>query len=258
MYTKCRGLVIKQTDSGEKGKLLTILTENRGVVYAKATGGKNISAGYFRSCQLFTYSEFHFRGGNTPGCFILLDALYYHSFFDLSKDMERFALASYCTELCKISLVGSDDDKEALRLLLNTLYTIEKSEYPYDHIKAVFEIRLATLLGFEPYLNECDVCGKDLPSEDVFTFFDIGQSCVRCENCVGALEESEDVIRMPAAVYRSVLHAASSAKDDIFKFKTDEETLGVFSEISEKYILRRLECESKSLPLYKSFRSARK
>lgn len=254
MYIKCRGLVIKQTDSGEKGKILTILTENKGVIYAKAAGGKNISAGYFRCCQLFTYSEFHFHSGHNPSYFTILDAVYYRSFFALSKDIEHFALASYCAELCKVSLIGSSEDKELLRLLLNTFHTIEGTEYPHDHIKAVFEVRLGTLLGFEPYLGECDNCGKDLPSEDMLTYFDVEQSCVRCERCKKTMGQSLTTYHMPAAVYRSFLHAVNASKDDIFKFKTDEDTLCIFSEISEKYILRRLEYEPKSLPLYKSFK----
>ncbi len=254
MYIKCRGLIIKQTDSGEKGKILTILTENRGVVYAKATGGKNVGASYFRCVQLFTYCEFHFHSGYNPRVLTILDALYIRSFFELSKDVESFSLASYCAELCKISLVGGEEDKEVLKLLLNTFHTLEKEKYPLDHIKAVYETRLCVLLGFAPYLEECDCCGLSLPNEELATFFDIEQGCVRCEACVAKTESKGAVVQMPAAVYRSMLHTVICEKDALFKFRTDEETLCVFSAISEKNVLCRLEYEPKSLPLYKSFK----
>ena len=255
MYIKCRGLVIKQSDSGEKGKILTILTENKGVIYAKAAGGKNISAGYFRCCQLFTYSEFHFYSGYNPGILTILDAVYYRSFFELSKDIEHFALASYCAELCKISFVGSSEDSELLRLLLNTFHTIEKDDYPHDHIKAAFEIRLGTLLGIAPYIDECDCCGADLPREDVLTYFDVETSCVRCEKCLPSVKTRGPVIHVPAAVYRSMLYVINADKYNLFNFKTDDTTLEIFAELSEKYLLRRLEYEPKSLPLYKSFKT---
>ncbi|MBE6678371.1 MAG: DNA repair protein RecO [Ruminococcaceae bacterium] len=254
MYIKCRGLVIKQSDSGEKGKVLTILTENKGVIYAKAAGGKNVSAGYFRCCQLFTYSEFHLYSGYNPGVLTILDAVYYRSFFELSKDIEHFALASYCAELCKLSFVGNSDDNEILRLLLNTFHTIEKEDYPHDHIKAVFEIRLGTLLGVAPYIAECDTCGKDLPSEDALTYFDVDTSCVRCEKCVPLTESRGPIIHIPAAVYRSILYVINADKYNLFTFKTDDTTLEIFAEVSEKYLLRRLEYQPKSLPLYKSFK----
>lgn len=256
MYIKCRGLVIKQSDSGEKGKILTILTENRGVIYAKAAGGKNIGAGYFRCCQLFTYSEFHFYSGYNPGVLTILDAVYNRSFFELSKDIERFSLASYCAELCKISLVGNSDDTEVFRLLLNTFHTLEKEDYPLDHIKAVFEVRLGALLGIAPYINECDCCGKNLPSDETFTYFDIDTSCVRCGACKLKIKSRGPVLLMPAGVYRSMLFVINAEKHNIFKFKTDEDTLNIFADISEKYLLRRLEYEPKSLPLYKSFKYA--
>lgn len=255
MYIKCRGIIIKQSDTGEKGKLLTILTDNKGVIYAKAAGGKNIGASYFRCVQLFTYCEFHMYSGHNPGVLTILDALYIRSFFELSKDIQNFALAAYCAELCKISFVGGSEDAKLLKLLLNTFHTIEKSGYPHDHVKAVFEIRLGALLGFAPLLDECDVCGVSLPDEDVKTYFDTEQCSVRCEKCVKAQERSNGVFHMPAAVYRSFLHSLTAEKDKLFSFKTDGDTLKIFSKISEQYILRRLEYEPKSLPLYKSFKT---
>lgn len=255
MYIKCRGLVIKQADSGEKGKLLTILTENKGVIYAKAAGGKNVGAGYFRCCQLFTYSEFRLYSGYNPGVLTILDAVYNRSFFELSKDIEHFALASYCAELCKVSMIGGAEDAEIFRLLLNTFYSIEKESFPHDHIKAVFELRLGALLGYAPYISECDNCGISLPCNEALTYFDIDACCVRCGNCIKQ-SGSKALFHVSAAVYRALLFVLNADKQSIFNFKTDEVTLSAFSELCEKYILRRLEYQPKSLPLYKSFKYA--
>ena len=254
MYIKCKGLIIKETDTGEKGKLLTILTNNKGVIYAKAAGGKNVGASYFRCVQLFTYCEFHMYSGHNPGYLTILDALYIRSFFNLSKDIQNFALAAYCAELCKISFIGGSEDSKLLQLLLNTFHTIESDTYPRDHIKAVFEMRLAGLLGFAPLLDECDCCGKPLPSEDTETNFDIEQCSVRCKECHARQEDKHSTFHISAAVYRSILHSLAAEKDKLFSFKTDEDTLRMFSKISEQYILRRLEYEPKALPLYKSFK----
>ncbi len=253
MYIKSRGIVIKQSDSGEKGKLLTILTEDRGVVRAKAAGGKNVKASYFRCVQLFTYCEFQFCTSANGGMLTVVDAVYIRSFFDLSQDIERFALASYCTEICKASIVGDATDKEIVALLLNTFHTLVKGSLPTLHVKAVYEIRLACLLGYAPSLLECDACGKPLPKEESKTFFDNESCSVCCEDCVSDGAKL-GVTEMSAAVYRSVLHSVVSEKNSLFSFRTDEKTLAEFSELTEKYILRRLEFQPKSLPLYKSFR----
>ncbi len=248
MYFKSRGIVIKQSDSGEKGKLLTILTEDRGVVHAKASGGKNIAASYFRCVQLFTYSEFQFSS-SASGLLTITDAVYLQSFFDLSKDIERFALASYFTEICRASIVGDSADKEIVALLLNSFYTLTKGILPPDHIKAVYELRLACLLGYAPSLLECDSCGCSVPAKGIKTYFDNESCSVRCESCV----TGGGVTEISAAVYRSMLHSVVSEKKSLFSFRTDEETLEQFSSLTEKYILRRLEIHPKSLPLYKSF-----
>lgn len=251
MYIKSRGIVIKQSDSGEKGKLLTILTEDRGVVRAKAAGGKNVRASYFRCVQLFTYCEFQFCVG-AGGMLTVTDAVYIRSFFDLSQNIEYFALASYFTEICKASIVGDATDKEIVALLLNSFHTLIKGTMSPDHIKAVYEFRLACLLGYAPSLLECDCCGKALPSKENKTFFDNENCSVRCEDC--AAMQGDGLAEVSAAVYRSMLHSAVSEKNSLFSFKTDEKTLSEFSALAEKYILRRLEIQPKSLPLYKSFR----
>jgi len=258
MYLKCKGIIIKETSSGEKGKILTILTADKGVITAAAAGGKNVGASYFRCVQLFTYCEFHMYSGHRPGLLTVLDALYIRSFFDLSRDIEHFALASYCAELCKISLTGMAEDEHLLKLLLNTFHVIVQDALPHDHVKAVFELRLGALLGFEPLLDGCDGCGLPLPSEDNDSFFDIDTCSLRCGDCVPKQESAGPVLPMSAALYRSVLHAVTASDNALFMFKTDEETLQTLAGLCEKYILRRLEYEPKSLPLYKSFSGDRK
>ncbi len=251
MYIKSRGIVIKESDSGEKGKLLTILTEDRGIVRAKAAGGKNVRASYFRCVQLFTYSEFQFCIG-ASGMLTVVDAVYIRSFFDLSKNIEYFALASYFTEICKASIVGDATDREIVGLLLNSFHTLIKGTMPPDHVKAVYEMRLACLLGYAPCLLECDCCGKALPQEGAKTYFDNESCSVRCADCVAA--SGAVVTELSTAVFRSLLHSVVADKNSLFSFRTDEQTLKDFSSLAEKYILRRLEIQPKSLPLYKSFR----
>ncbi len=250
MYIKSRGIVIKEADSGEKGKLLTILTEDRGVVYAKAAGGKNIRASYFRCVQLFTYSEFQFCV-SAAGYLTIVDAVFLRSYFDISKSIEGFALASYCVEICKSSVVGDASDKDIVHLLINAFQSIIKGALPLDHIKAVYEIRLAALIGYEPTLTECGFCGRLMPRADDRIYFDFDEGSLCCSECV--TNSSSDCVEITKSVYLSVLHSITHEEKGLFAFKTDADTLREFGKLCEKYILRRLEFNPKSLPLYKSF-----
>ncbi len=250
MYSKSRGIVIKEHDSGEKGKLLTILTEDRGLVYAKAAGGKNVKASYFRCVQLFTYSEFQFCT-SASGYLTIVDAVFIRSYFDMSKSIEGFSLASYFTEICKPSIVGDTSDKDIVHLLVNAFQNIVKGALPLDHIKAVYEMRLASLIGYEPSLTECGFCGCTVPAAEKKIYFNFDEGSVCCDKC--AIHNPLDTVELTRPVYLSILHSVTSDEKGLFAFKTDGETSKEFGKLCEKYILRRLEFSPKALPLYKSF-----
>ncbi|MFQ9411295.1 MAG: DNA repair protein RecO C-terminal domain-containing protein [Evtepia gabavorous] len=52
---------------------------------------------------------------------------------------------------------------ELLSLLLNCLYALDTLKKPRALVKAVFELRLLCLTGYEPLLDACAVCGAPEP-----------------------------------------------------------------------------------------------
>ena len=86
----------------------------------------------------------------------------------------------YFCELALVFAPYDSADTELLRLILNSLHflTAEKRFPPL--IKAVTELRAASISGFMPDLVACGGCGK---YEDDIMYFDIAGGALYCETC---------------------------------------------------------------------------
>lgn len=251
-----KALVIKTEDSGENGTRLTLLTEDNGVIRAKATGGKKVSSGYFRSLQLLTYSEFYLA--ESHGFYIITDARFIYSFFELSTEVESFALASYFTELCKTAFTGEQGESEAFRLCLVSLLSLLKKAFSAKHIKAVFELRFLSIIGFEPLYGSCFACGKELlhgldggETESTAAFFSTDEVAAVCKSCTATLSKKSALMPASTAFLKAIAYSATASVDKVFSFKTDSATEEALALIAETLVLEHIEIRPKSLKVYK-------
>ncbi len=233
-----RGIVIKERPSGEKGKLLYILTQNEGVLTVNATGARTISASYLKSAQLFAYSDLtvYDKGGHLT----LTEATLLESFYDLRNDMASFALAGYISELARLSAVPSDDG--ILRLLLNCFYALSHKIADTDTVKAVFEYRLCLALGLAPDFSCCAICGE---KGDRFDFEESAFFCGECapdpEGCFG-LGDASDAL--------NYLNGCAPGK--ILAFVIQGESKAAFCGFCEKYLIASSDLKPASLDFYKN------
>jgi hypothetical protein len=66
-------------------------------------------------------------------------------FYGLREELEKLELAMYF-----VKAVRESEESETLRLLLNSLHFLEKTDFPKDLLKVIFQIRLLTEVGYTP------------------------------------------------------------------------------------------------------------
>ena len=122
---KVNGLVIKEAETGEYDKLLTILTEKHGKLYVVGKGVKSVRSRHMASTQLFAYSSFNLR--RKGNYYYITDSDLLENYYDIRDDMIKLALASFvCDVTCEIAKEGVEE-RELLKLTLNTLFAIAKN-----------------------------------------------------------------------------------------------------------------------------------
>lgn len=254
MQTNVRGLVIRTVDIRETDRLITIFTEEMGVVSAMARGARSLKSRKMSSTMQFCYSDFvlYMQGDK----YWIKEASLIESFFNIRETIEGLALASYIAEvLSDVTIAEADND--LLRLSLNSLYAISSGKYELDKIKAVFEMRAASILGFMPDVISCSRCGE----KNGEFFFDIMEGGIECKKCRREAEMRRELPESPhetrvicilsEGAKMALGYAIYSPLDKLFSFKISDEDMHLFSRASEEYLLNQVGHTYKTLEFYK-------
>lgn len=241
-----KGIVISRRDVGESSCFVDVLTEELGVIELSARGAKKLCAKNLCSTALFSYASFCFSEKGMNYYLNSTEPIYLYQ--GLSADIEKLSLASYFGELVKYCTASEENQGEILRLFLITLYQIEKGEIPLEQIKAVFELRLVSAIGFMPELGGCVGCGSAENEGACFAPLLGGVLCRKCEKSNTAV----DAINITPAVLKSMRFVAYSPLQKIYSFKLGGESLSLLAKITEMFLLTQVGRSFRTLDYYKN------
>ena len=249
-----KGLVIRITDMKESDRLITIFTEQMGIVSAMAKGARSLKSRQMASTMQFCYGNFVlYKRGEY---YWIKESELIESFFGRRSSLEGLALATYITEVLA-DVAVAEAERDLLRLSLNSLYAISEQKYSLEKIKAAFEIRCASIIGFMPDVVACDSCGEKLGD----FFFDIMGGRIKCYSCnekdIADRKEPENpheshiVCILSEGAKIALGYCIYSPLEKIFSFRISDEDMGLLARASEEYLVNQLERSFKSLEFYK-------
>ncbi|MDE5753956.1 MAG: DNA repair protein RecO [Oscillospiraceae bacterium] len=223
---RIKGVVLSQKILGEQDKFIDILTEN-GVIEILVKGSAKITSKTGSATQLFAYTEFDISDRkNSKNFYLLRSVSPIQIFYGLRMSVTSVALASYFTQVILYSALPRTNTPEILRLLLNCLHYLSETDPEPDtlQIKCIFELRIASLLGFQPDVLMCRKCGCYLPEQ---LYFSVENGCFFCKSC------GEFGILMPAGTLQAIRHIVLQDFEKIFSFRIApncQESLFAFAE----------------------------
>ncbi len=253
MLETVKGLVIKSVDVKETDRLITVYTEEMGVIVALAKGARSLKNRNMSATMLFCYSKFVlYKKGEH---YWIRESELIESFFDIRRSVEGLALASYILEvLCDVSTAVPD--RNLMRLSLNSLYAIASGKYMLALVKGAFEVRCASILGFMPDVIECQFC-HERQGDFYFDIMDGALTCFAChqkgENQYHELlnpHESRIVVILTYGAKTAIAYCVHCPLEKLFSFTVSGEDLSSFSKATETYLLNQLERDFKSLDFY--------
>lgn len=244
MRHKIKGIVIRETPKGETSKLLTVLTSTLGVITVNAKGVRKLSSAYLKSAQLFAFSDMLLYEKN--GFYTLTEASLVADFYPLREDIKNYSLASYFCEAASVFAIPGEESAKILRLLLNSLYALEKGSYSRNQTKSAFELRLCAECGYLPETDFCSECGEELLGNDFL--FHITGGLAYCSGCASA---GYDYTIIPAAVGQAIKHITDSDISRFLSFRIGENDMAVLASVAEKFMLSHAERGFKTLSFYK-------
>ena len=253
MLHEVKGLVLRTTDVGDSDRMLTIYSDDMGLISARARHSRSLKSRLMPSTMQFCYSSFViFEQGDK--CTVK-EASVIESFYGLRSSIETLALGAYMLDV--LAEVGTaEPEQDLLRLVLNSLYAISNGKGELSKIKAAFEIRIAAILGYMPDVLACHECGE---REGDF-YLDVMAGAALCRECYRRSErndaplsdphESHIVYILSPAARTALGYCIYAPLERLFSFNIPPEDMHLFARATESYLLNQLERGFKTLDFY--------
>lgn len=251
LYT-VEGLVVGRREIGESSCFLDILTEEIGLIEVGAKGVKKLGGRNSATSSLFSYSLFCVN--KSKNNYSLNSSEPRYIFHKISENILAFSLANYFNDVIKYCASSEEKQPDLLRLMLISLYKLEQTAIQsqkalcLEQVKAVFELRLMSQIGFLPELRTCGFCGGSL--EENMKFYPL-LGIVSCDACSG-INKNEDKIRINPSVFSAMRHIVYSHIDKAFGFSLSDENMNLLASVCEIYMLNQVGRSFRTLDYYKS------
>ena len=245
MFETVRGLVLRQVRYKEADRIMTLLTGPEGKLTVKARGALRKGSRMGAASQDLCYSEFTLFGNR--GKWTADEGSTLEQFLGLREDISQLGGGAYFAELLDTVCPEEQPAGPALQLALNALYALSRGIYTPAHVKAVFELRLMCLEGFQPEVAACGVCGRTEPDGPMFS---PASGMVHCAGCApGAEGASVALDRESLAAMRHIV--AAPAKKE-FSFALQDASLERLGRAAELFVRYQLDKGFSSLDYWKS------
>ena len=222
MYINTTGIVLREVTYRDSSKILTILTSSEGKLTVSAHGAHRKNSKLPAVTQLLVFSEMTLS--QRKDRWTLSEAQSIEQFIGLRDDLKLLALGAYIAELTEAVADEDSPNPELLPLCLNSLYALSERLKAPEYVKPAFELRLMSISGFKPLLNET-------------------------KNEYAAIQE-EGTITLGEEALGAAGYILNCDAKKLFSFKLAPPALRELSTVTESYLLTQLDRTFKTLDYY--------
>ncbi|MDI6752238.1 MAG: DNA repair protein RecO [bacterium] len=153
---KTKGIVLLTRKAKEADKNVVLYTLDYGKMEFCAKGLRKIRSRLGAGLEPFTLTEIAFWWGEQLA--IIREAKIIHSYSEIKEDLYLIESASFLTRTVDRLTQQNHPDKNLFALIISSFLWL--SEGPNPLIKPFFSLKLLSLLGLLPQMNQCVCCQK--------------------------------------------------------------------------------------------------
>ena len=223
-------LVLREVKYKEADRILTLYSSKYGKITAKAAGALRKNSKIGAATQLLTYADFELY--SVKGRMMVKEAAVREDFGALRQDFADYALGCYLAECVEMHSEENNPDREVLQLILNSLYALSRKMANPLLIKAAFETRLISIMGYRPDLGACTVCGRREPEEPILG---VESGHIFCRECHRS--DSDRICYLDLDSLKSMRYIIDSPAKSFIPKDLSGESLKMLSECAEEYFV---------------------
>lgn len=155
-------------------------------------------------------------------------------FYNIRTDLDKLECASKITKILNQVTTENQNTYRVLQLFLNTLYVISETNKNLKLVNSIFNIRLLSIIGFRPNIDECVNC-KEKNNLNYFSFRDSGLECNECG------KQDKGAIEISSTTKDALRYIILSNPKKIFSFEVPENSIKELEIIAKIYMQEKLE-----------------
>ena len=176
-----KAIVLRTINLSETDKLAILFTEQFGKVKCAAKAARKVKSRFGAALEPLSFISVIYFGKEKQDIFRLNHSDVIRSFHWLREDFSKFYTAIYFNELMDNLIQEGHPSPESFHFLLDAFEALKKTT-ELETLRRLFEIRIMSLSGFGPRLNQCVVCPR-IPEGSILGFsFRMGG--IVCEKCL--------------------------------------------------------------------------
>lgn len=193
MYTDTEGIILKQINTVNGRRMLRLFSRKFGKISAGTGISEKSRSKAGLAMRPFTYGMYELYKGR--GTYNINSAETIRSYYGIGNSVDKYMNASFMLELLDRITVEDHSSPQLFNLTLAFLSAIENRKKAFGTLVIAYELKMLKLLGLEPQLYNCTVCGKDLSdmTERKTTgkelFFNIKEGGLVCRKCTLAFND---------------------------------------------------------------------
>ena len=235
---KTEAIVIQSMDFGERDKLVTFLTKKFGKLKGIAKGAKNSRKRFSGTLEMFSHVSLDFFVKENLGLARIESVSLIDPFSKIHESIEKVTYASYFSELVNEMVGEREENRSIFTLLLYFLKLLHHEKINEDYLR-IFEVRLLTLLGYQPQLEKCLICEVEL-GPDTLNWFSLKKGGVVCPKCHRGIEGIPISLGTSRILKAARSYPLSKIKRIRFTVQASKESRQILSNFVEYQLGKRL------------------
>jgi DNA repair protein RecO (recombination protein O) len=178
-------IIIGRTDYGEADRILRILTPEQGKQAAIAKGTRRLKSRSGGHLELFGEVSLMLAPGRNLSVVASAQVKWYPH--DLTGDYDRLGLAYMAATMIDRLIEENHPQPEIYDCLREALHALD-SGVSGVYFELWFKLRLLRLLGYQPELRACAICGRSSAHTDYW--FSADKGGIVDESCRSSIDQS--------------------------------------------------------------------
>ena len=210
-----KAIVLNSVDYKEKDKQITLFSLENGKVNAVMKGCRTEKAKLKFAYSPFCFAEYKIvKNGNFT---TIIDATLIDSFFDLTKDLEKYYCAMTMLETINHIARFEEPNSFLFLILLNHLKTLCYENISPKKILSKFLLICLEHLGYKLTFKSCSKCNLPFLMEK---YLELGSGEFVCENC-----KSYSSMKVSSACFNNIKNISNTDLERLSTVKIGDEVL---------------------------------